>query len=96
MSETFREREILKQALRPVVFELFKEWEAERQKRQPPARTRMLRAAEVAAELGIHVKEVYRRAESGEIPKVPNMGRRVRFDPDVIDRVRAEGLLGQE
>jgi hypothetical protein len=89
--------EKLKLALFPIIEQIMFEIEERRARIQhrPPERRPLLKASHVARELGIHLKEVYRKAASGELPKVPNLNRMIRFDPEVIDEIKREGLKAQ-
>jgi excisionase family DNA binding protein len=57
--------------------------------------TKFLNVQELAGHLGISVWSVYSWLHQGLIPKVPGLGRTVRFDPDEIDRWLKGGGIGE-
>lgn len=91
------ELELVKKLIRPAFYELMEEYEAKRGTEPPePVRKKLLRASEVAEILDVPVKQVYRLVAQRRLSKVPNLGRRVRFDPEEVERVKREGFAQSE
>ena len=46
---------------------------------------KLLKAEQVADILGVDIQFIWAGARNGSIPKVPKLGKLVRFDPSVIE-----------
>lgn len=89
--------ELVKKLIRPAFYELMQEYESrEGLELTEPASKKLLRAEQVAKILDTSVKQVYRLRSQGRLSAVPNLGRRVRFDPEEVERVRREGFAESE
>lgn len=87
------ELELVKKLIRPAFYELMQEYESRKGMELPePTRKKLLKAHEVAEMLDVPVKQVYRLAKQGKLSQVPNLGRRVRFCLDEVERVKREGF----
>ncbi|MDT5061465.1 MAG: hypothetical protein QOH63_1924 [Acidobacteriota bacterium] len=89
MSELLNEK-LLEQKMRAIAEEVYRESAFI----HPPAPVakKLLTAQEVSEITGWHINHIYRLIRQNRLPKVPNLGRVVRFDPEVIEKIKENGL----
>lgn len=51
-----------------------------------PRIKRLIRPEQLAEALAVDIQWVYSETRSGKIPKVPNMGRLIRYSPETIKK----------
>lgn len=82
------------QALKDLIREMLQDALRQRDEATPPtpADKRMLTVDDVCDITGWHRNHIYRLVKQGRLQKVPNLGREVKFAPEVVEGLRENGL----